>query len=101
MREERFGVVGTVVDGIFFSDGPIPGAVSLGPIAVEINRQNANLAEVKKLMAEEVHSKGATAVQSFRYGQRARKWWRMALNPFFWDAEDWFGEGDACSLPPE
>ena len=100
MPEERFGVVGTVVDNVFFSEQPIPGSTSLGPIRVEINRQNANLAEVKRRMAEEAHAKGATAIQSFRYGQRARNWKRIAINPFWWDTEDWFGEGDACAPRP-
>jgi hypothetical protein len=78
--EERFGVKGTNVGGIFFVEQLIPGSRHLDRIEVEINKQNANLDQVKAEMAQKAVKKGATAVQAFRYGQRKK---------------GWYGEGDA------
>ena len=78
--EERFGVKGSTVGGIFFVEQMVPGSRHLKRIEVEIKKQNSNLDQVKREMAEKANKEGATAIQAFRYGQRKK---------------GWFGEGDA------
>ncbi|MBA3744930.1 hypothetical protein [Sporichthya sp.] len=73
--EERFGVKGSTVGGIFFVEQLIPGARRIDRVEVEIKKQNANLDEVKREMAEKATKKGATAIQAFRYGQRKKGWY--------------------------
>lgn len=97
---ERAGVVGTEVDGVFFTEsGPPPGLQVLGPIAISKNRQNWDLSKIKQAMAAEATRLGGNAVVSFRYGQRSHKWYQLLLPR--WDTEGWYGEGDAAVLPPE
>lgn len=97
MKEERHGVIGTVHEEVFFTESSIAGANILGPIKVEISRQNANLTTVKERMAKQAEALGGTAIQNFRYGQRAHKAWQQVLT-FKWDTESWYGEGDACRI---
>lgn len=97
MMEQRFGVVGTTTDGIFFTEAAIPGAVRQRRISVEISRQNANLREVKERMAAEARAAGASAIMNFRYGQKAHAWWELVFT-FKWDTESWHGEGEAVKL---
>ncbi len=78
--EERFGVKGSSAGGIFFAEALIPGARVLERVSVEIDKQNANLDQVKRELAEKATKKGASAVQAFRYGQKKK---------------GWYGEGDA------
>ena len=92
--ESRYGVTGTVCDGIFFAEGPIPRATRRQTLSVDISRQNANLGEVKRRLARDAKSVGANAVANFKYGQRAHRWWTHILD-FKWDSESWYGEGDA------
>ncbi len=73
--EERFGVSGSSMGGIFFVEGVIPGARAFEHIRIEIGKQNANLIQVKQEMAEKANKKGAVAVQSFRYGQMKKGWY--------------------------
>jgi hypothetical protein len=92
--ESRFGVLGTTMDGIFFTEVAIPNAAVKRHISVEISRQNSNLGEVKRRMATEARAVGASAVMNFRYGQKAHPWWELILT-LKWDTESWHGEGDA------
>jgi len=92
--EIRFGVRGTVYDGVFFTEAQIPGATVVRHLNVEISRQNADLSQVKQRLAEEAHDSGATTIMNFRYGQRKHKWWEL-LFTFKWDTESWHGAGDA------
>lgn len=95
--ERRAGVVGTLQVGVFFTEAEIPTAEDLGAVEIEISRQNANLAEVKDRMAEEVKRRGGDGLVRFKYGQRAHPWWQN----FFlkWDSESWYGTGRAVRLP--
>jgi hypothetical protein len=45
--EQRAGVSGTVLNDVFFTEKPIPGATVLKHLRVEISRQNSNLSEFK------------------------------------------------------
>lgn len=91
--EKRFGVSGTVTDGIFFCESSIPDSQIVGHVEVEISRQNANLSEIKARLASQAKARGATAIANFTYGQRAHPWWQaFALK---WDTESWHGSGDA------
>jgi hypothetical protein len=92
--ETRFGVSGTITDGIFFTEAAIPAAKVRRRISVEISRQNANLGEVKRRMASEARTAGASAIMNFRYGQKAHAWWALVFS-FKWDTESWHGDGDA------
>lgn len=96
MLETRYGVRGTVCDGVFFTESEIPGSSTVRRVEVEISRQNANLMEVKKRMAAEAKHSGSYAITSFKYGQRSHPWWQLAW--LKWDTESWFGTGDAVRV---
>jgi hypothetical protein len=91
--EERYGVRGTMQDGIFFTEAPIPGAKVLRHVHAEISRQNATLTEVKARLAADVKAAGGSALASFQYGQKKHSW--SQLLALKWDTESWHGEGDA------
>jgi len=93
--EERAGVVGSVQDGIFFTESSTPTARSVGRVVVEVSRQNSNLFEVKTRMATQAQRLGANAISSFRYGQRAHRGLSLLVK---WDTESWYGEGIAVVL---
>lgn len=91
--ERRFGVTGSVSDGIFFAEGPIPKSTFRKHLQVEISRQNSNLGEVKRQLASDAKTAGANAIANFTYGQKAHSW--LGLLTLKWDTESWHGEGDA------
>lgn len=91
--EERFGVRGTSCAGVFFAESDIPGARALGPVQVEISRQNSNLEQVKQQMAVQARQLGANAIANFTYGQKPHAWWELFT--FKWDTESWHGAGHA------
>jgi uncharacterized protein YbjQ (UPF0145 family) len=95
--EEKYGVAGTTLDGVFFTESAVPRAVVLGRVRVEVSRQNSNLTEVKRRMAHDARTMGANVVMGFRYGQRKHAWWENLLT-LKWDTESWHGEGDAARL---
>jgi hypothetical protein len=97
MMEQRAGVSGTVLNDVFFTEKPIPGATVLKHLRVEISRQNSNLSEVKEQLSEKARHRGANALMNFRYGQKKHRWWQLIFL-FKWDTESWFGEGDAVEL---
>ena len=92
--EERFGQRGTVVDGVFFTEGPLPGE-DRGSAAVTIGRQNSNLSEVKQRLVQQVLDRGGNALSDFEYGQAGRKWWKIG-----WDEEQWYGSGRVRFVEP-
>jgi hypothetical protein len=95
--EEKSGLTGNTFEQVFFSEQPPPpGAERLGPVRVEISRQNSNLLEVKSLLAQKARSMGANAIAGFIYGQRAHR--GLKLLAFKWDSESWYGEGEAIRL---
>jgi uncharacterized protein YbjQ (UPF0145 family) len=94
--EERFGVRGTEVDGVFFTEDHIDGSRPVEHVSVEISRQNSNLAAVKARMANQARALGATAIINFRYGQKAHRGIKLLLP--HWDTESWHGEGDAVTI---
>jgi len=95
--EDRYGVKGTVTEGVFFTEQAIPGRPVLRRVQVEISRQNANLVEVKRKLASEVKASGGNALANFSYGQRKHNWLDYVLS-FKWDTESWYGEGDVLKL---
>ncbi len=95
--ETRAGAKGTVHGEIFFTEEAVPAAAVVRHIRVTIPRQNADLNEVKELLARKAKKTGATAVMNFRYGQKRNAWWRLFITST-WDTEGWFGEGDAVRL---
>jgi hypothetical protein len=95
--EERYGVKGTISDGIFFTESSIPNILTLQHFHVEISRQNSNLAEVKELLAKKVISAGGNVLMNFSYGQKKHQWWELVFT-FKWDTESWHGQGDAVKL---
>jgi hypothetical protein len=84
--------------GIFFTEADLPGE-DCGRVSVTINRQNADLAEVKERLARSASQRGANAVTVFSYGQKKHSAAKL-MNPFVWDSESWFGEGQAKRVPP-
>lgn len=95
--DEFGGTLGNWHEGVFFTEGTLRcPSHPLGPIRVEISRQNSNLSEVKTRMAREATRRGANVIQNFTYGQKAHKWYEtlFALT-FKWDTESWHGSGHA------
>lgn len=90
------GVKGTERDGIFFTEGAIPGAAVLRHLRTEISRQNSSLSAVKDALASDVRAAGGNALMNFKYGQRAHR--PLELISFKWDTESWYGEGDAVRV---
>ncbi|NDE59849.1 MAG: hypothetical protein EB010_10580 [Acidimicrobiia bacterium] len=66
----RYGREGTESDGIFFTEGPIDGAVSLGEIKLDSGRQNISLDQLKIKVAAQVRSRGGNALANFKYVQQ-------------------------------
>ncbi len=95
--ETRAGVKGAVHGEIFFTEEAVPTAAVLRHLRITIPRQNANLDQVKDLLALKARKAGATAVMNFRYGQKRNAWWRLFITAT-WDTECWYGEGDATRL---
>ena len=91
--ERRHGVTGTVQDGVFFTEHAVDGE-DLGPVSVEVTRQNANLFEVKSQMAMRARAQGADVIARFEYGQKKNglAFWR-------WDSEHWYGRGQVIRAP--
>jgi hypothetical protein len=88
------------VEGVLITESKhVTGAKYLGPVSVEINRQNSNLAAVRLRLAQEVRRLGGNCLGGFEYGQRAHRWWQLFA--FRWDTEMWFGKGDALYLDEE
>jgi hypothetical protein len=96
MMETRYGLTGTVLNEIFFSESSHPNVQIIKHLSVEISRQNSNLRQVKEKLVVEAKSVGANAIINFRYGQKAHKPWELLA--FKWDTESWHGEGDAVKL---
>ena len=93
--EEQFGCIGNWHEGVFFTEGTLSGNLHIvGNVSVEISRQNANLTEVKSLLAVKAKSQGANVIQCFVYGQKAHKWWELIFS-LKWDTESWHGSGQA------
>jgi hypothetical protein len=92
--EQRYGVPGTIHDGIFFTELTIEGD-DAGAVSVEVTRQNANLFEVKAQMAAQARARGADVITQFTYGQKKNglAFWR-------WDSEHWYGRGRAVRAQP-
>jgi len=86
----------TLCEGVTFIESSIPSAQVIKHLNVEISRQNANLSDVKKLLAQKAKAIGATTIMNFRYGQKAHKWWELIFT-LKWDTESWYGEGDAVN----
>ncbi len=84
---------GNEFEDIFFSEKDLENVEILKEISVNINRQNSNLNEVKKLMVSQAKSVGADTIINFQYGQRSNKWYEHFLVK--WDQETWFGTGKA------
>jgi len=82
------------VDGVVITEARhITGARYLGPVSIQINRQNADLGRVRAELAQQVRALGGNCLGGFEYGQRAHRWWQLLLPR--WDTELWFGHGDA------
>lgn len=95
--DSKFGVSGTTFDNIFFTEDIIINAKIIEHLRKEISLQNSNLSEIKKLLASEAKSVGATTIMNFKYGQQKHKTWELLFS-FKWDTESWYGEGDAVNI---
>ncbi len=100
MTIARFGVVGSELDGVFFTEAQsIAGARELGRVKVQIGGQNKDLRYVKSALAAQVRDRRGNALIRFTYGQRGNPWYRSLSGLL--DAEHWYGEGVAVLLPNE
>jgi hypothetical protein len=99
VTHEWHGARGTIHRGVFITEQELPGD-DLGSLSVTIGRQNADLGQLKEHLATEALRRGANAVAVLSYGQRKHGPGQL-MNPFRWDTESWFGEGQALRVPPE
>lgn len=99
MTLNRYNVVGSELDGVFFTEAPsIDGARDLGKVEVEIPGQNKDIRAVKAELAKKVRALNGNALVGFSYGQRSNPWYRSITGLF--DAEHWHGSGRAVLAPP-
>ncbi|MDQ3690914.1 MAG: hypothetical protein M3406_12960 [Chloroflexota bacterium] len=99
MTLSRYSVVGSELDGVFFTEAAsIEGARDLGQVTVEIGGQNKDIRAVKAALAKKVHALSGNALVSFSYGQKSNPWYRSLTGLF--DAEHWHGSGHAVLAPP-
>ena len=95
--ENRYGVQGTVQNGVFFTEDKIPSVAVIRRVEAEISRQNSNLSEIKQELSRQALSSGGNVVMNFKYGQKKHEWWELVLT-FKWDTESWFGTGDVVKF---
>ena len=99
MALKRHGVVGSELDGIFFTEATsIEGARDLGEVKVEIPGQNKDIRAVKAELVKKVRAMNGNALVDFRYGQRGNPWYKSLTGLF--DHESWHGSGRAVIAPP-
>lgn len=98
MTIRRYGVSGSEVDGVFFTEAAsIEGARDLGEVKVKVGGQNKDIRAVKAELAKKVKSLNGSALVGFTYGQRGNSWFD-SLGWF--DSEHWYGSGRAVIAPP-
>jgi hypothetical protein len=95
--EYRYGVQGTIHNGIFFTEDNIASASIIHRADAEISRQNSNLSEIKEELSRQALSYGCNVIMNFKYGQKKHEWWELVFT-FKWDTESWFGTGDIVKL---
>lgn len=99
MTLRRYGVMGTELDGVFFTEAErIDGARELGDVKVEIPGQNKDIRAVKAELAKKVRGLNGNALVDFKYGQQGNRWYK-SLTGFF-DHEHWHGSGRVVLAPP-
>lgn len=69
--KERFGRKGTEVKGIFFTEGQFDNCTFISDAATTSQQQNISLDILKERLADEAISKGANAIDNFKYVQKA------------------------------
>lgn len=69
-RFERHGVLGTEINGVFFTESAISGAKDLGGVTANSDRQNTSLDTIKLALAKQVRAKGGNVLMQFSYVQK-------------------------------
>lgn len=99
MTLRRYGVAGTELDGVFFTEATsIEGARDLGEVKVQIGGQNKDIRAVKAELVKKVRAVNGNALVGFTYGQQGNPWYKSLTGLF--DAEHWHGSGRAVIAPP-
>ncbi len=95
----RYGVIGSEVDGVFFTEATsLPDTRDLGEVKAQLGGQNKDLRHLKVELARQVRTLGGNGLIGFTYGQRGNPWWGSFG---IVDSEHWHGSGHAVVLPPE
>src|SRR4051812_37609908 len=87
----RWGVRGTELFGVFFTESSLPHAKTIKRATARSGRQNIGLVELKQQLAQQARAAGADAVANLRYQQRA--------TVFSFSSIEWLAEGDLVSMP--
>ncbi|HEX2765656.1 MAG TPA: hypothetical protein VHR55_03335 [Candidatus Limnocylindria bacterium] len=99
MTMRRYGVIGTELDGVFFTEADrIEGARDLGEVKVQIPGQNKDIRAVKAELVKQVRALNGNALVAFKYGQQGNPWYKSLTGLF--DHEHWHGSGRAVLAPP-
>jgi hypothetical protein len=93
---ELKGHRGTLVDGVFFTEGTLPASVARGRIHASQARQNGSLEQLKHKLAKAARRGGANVVMGFTYGQRSHG---ILMQILLWDSEGWYAAGTAAHVP--
>lgn len=80
----RWGVEGTEMFGVFFTEKSIPGSTVIKHVKAESGRQNIGLDQLKKSLAAQAQVKGAQAIANFSYKQVATV---FSFSDIRWTAE--------------
>lgn len=89
----------TIVGGVLFSDGELPGE-ELGQVVAQISKQNALPSEIKARLAEKAKALGANSVKNFETAQAGHHW-LFTASILMWDTESLYGVGTAVKIPKE
>lgn len=99
MTLRRHGVIGSELDGVFFTEAlSIDRARDLGEVKVQLSGQNKDIRAVKAELAKQVRALNGNALVGFTYGQRGNAWFKSLTGLF--DHEHWHGSGRAVLAPP-
>lgn len=98
--ESAISFSASIESGVLFLTGDLPGYLVSGSVESNINRQNAQLSNLRESLAELAVSNSANVVTNFTDSQRGHKPISL-MNPFKWDTEGLSGFGNLAFVPKE
>lgn len=94
---ERYGVQGSVIAGVFFTESVIAGAEVVAPVRKVVSQESVSLQALQFKMAHDAIQMGGVAIMNFRYIRRKHNWFRVFV-VFLRGKESLFGEGEVVRI---